>query len=153
MTCGSKSNSIWRNIMETVTFYLCDPELISSIHRFLLLFLQFVGDLTFDKILNTQKSVTVNAFIAIPYVQKVSFLRMRRWVPFEKCRAKVLKEICNHLIFKLKALVTYAKSPPRLSSPWHGEGAYLTYRFQAVHQQEELVRAMLLRSSKTNRSS
>ena len=30
--------------METVTFYLCDPELISSIHRFLLLFLQFVGE-------------------------------------------------------------------------------------------------------------
>ena len=64
--------------MKTVTFYLSNPELISSIHRFLLLFLQLAGDLTFDKILNIQKSVTVNAFIAMPYVQKVSFLRMRR---------------------------------------------------------------------------
>ena len=34
-----------------------------------------------------------------------------------------------------------------------GEGVYLTKRFQPVHQQEELVRAMLLRSIRTNGSS
>ena len=32
-------------------------------------------------------------------------------------------------------------------------GAYLTKRFQSVHQQEEVVGAMLLRSSRTNGSS
>ena len=33
-----------------------------------------------------------------------------------------------------------------------GKGAYLTKRFQPVHQQEELVGAMLLRLSRTNGS-
>ena len=33
------------------------------------------------------------------------------------------------------------------------EGAYLTKRLHPVHQQEQLVEAMLLRSSRTNRSS
>ena len=35
----------------------------------------------------------------------------------------------------------------------NGEGAYLTKRFRLVHQQKELVVAMLLRSIRTNRSS
>ena len=37
--------------------------------------------------------------------------------------------------------------------PWHGEGDYLTKRFQPVHQQEELVGAMLVRLIRTNKSS
>ena len=40
----------------------------------------------------------------------------------------------------------------RNNPPWRSEGAYLTKRFIKVHQQEQLVRAMLLRSIRTNRS-
>ena len=43
--------------------------------------------------------------------------------------------------------------PLRCNPPSHGEEAYLTKRFQPVHQQEELVGVMLLRSNRTNRSS
>ena len=46
---------------------------------------------------------------------------------------------------------TYEVIPPRWNPSWHGEGAYLTKTFQPVHQQEELVGAMLLRSMRTNR--
>ena len=35
--------------------------------------------------------------------------------------------------------------------PWRGEGAYLTLCFHPVDQQGKLVRAMLLRSSRTSR--
>ena len=43
--------------------------------------------------------------------------------------------------------------PPSMNPPWRGEEAYLTNRFQPVHQQEELVGAILLCSIRTNRSS
>ena len=38
-----------------------------------------------------------------------------------------------------------------LFSPWSGESSNLTKSFQPVHQQEELVGAMLLRSVRINR--
>ena len=43
--------------------------------------------------------------------------------------------------------------PPQWNPPWRGKGAYSTKRFQPVHQQEELVGVMLLRSNRTNGSS
>ena len=47
----------------------------------------------------------------------------------------------------------YKTRPPRWKLPEDVEGVYVTKTFQPVHQQEELVRAMLLRSIRTNRSS
>ena len=41
---------------------------------------------------------------------------------------------------------------PRRNPPWHDEGTYLTKRFNPVDQQEELVGAMLLHSSRTSRT-
>ena len=41
----------------------------------------------------------------------------------------------------------------RWNPPWRGEGAYLTKRFQPVHQQEELLGAMLIHLNRTNRCS
>ena len=49
-------------------------------------------------------------------------------------------------------LLTYALFP-WWNPPWHGEGAYLTKRLHPMHQNGELVGTMLLRSSRTNRSS
>ena len=52
--------------------------------------------------------------------------------------------------------VTPIVNPITLTLPLRGnptlcdEGVYLTKRFHPVHQQEELVGAMLLRSSRTN---
>ena len=40
---------------------------------------------------------------------------------------------------------------PPFNETWYSEGAYLDKRFQPVHQQKELVRAMLLQLSRTNR--
>lgn len=50
-------------------------------------------------------------------------------------------------------VANYAASPPRWKPPWCGEGAYLTKRFQPVHQQGKLARANLLRLGRISGSS
>ena len=45
-----------------------------------------------------EKSQQVNYLYSCTHVQKISFRQMRWWVPFKRCRAKLLEESCNYLI-------------------------------------------------------
>ena len=57
-----------------------------------------------------------------------------------------------YFFFVLDCLI-YVDIIPLWNPPWHVEGAYLTKKFKPLYQQEVIVGMMLLRSSRTNRSS
>ena len=65
---------------------------------------------------------------------------------------EVLNGWVVRVLNKANALLSTPAPPPRWKPPWHGDGAYITKRFHPVHQQKELVGAMLLRLSLTSRT-
>ena len=84
---------------------------------------------------------------------KVFIMYQFNYCPFVLLSHKRKLPSYTKIMQKLFSEVFYTSTPPRWNPPRRGDGAYLTKRFQSVHQQKELVGAMLLRLSRTNGSS
>ena len=64
--------------MDSVTIFFRKLETTESFHRFVLLFLTFMVDLTFGKTINIWEDSRSYITLAISHRQKVSFLQMHR---------------------------------------------------------------------------
>ena len=146
----------FRKFIRVTFYYVALPRLIDAFAQLLAwIFLLWLSITWWQRYL-TQKIPSANYRWPEPLALHLLFCSVRRSFYVEKKQKHPIHTHIHthtHTHTNTHKTTTATPYPPRWNSPWRGERIYLTKRFQPFHQQEELIRVMPLRLSRTKWSS